>query len=286
MKKVLIIGSSGYIGSRVSEYLINNSYEVSKVDNLQRPSALIDNSQNFFLKNYQELDSDFLNSHSDCIWLAGHSSVHDSITDPSGALKNNFFDLVKFREKFKNRLIYASSGSVYSRLSPEYCDEKSPTMIPSNVYDFTKITFDNYLISNKKEGIGLRFGTVNGKSSNMKKELMINSMVKSFKETGEIFISNKSFFRPILSIEDLIFAISKILESKINNGIYNLASFNTSIDDLSKQISSLTGAKIIDMGNSQTYNFMMKTQKFEKDFNFQFYGSVQNIVSSLLSFEY
>ena len=31
---------------------------------------------------------------------------------------------------------------------------------------------------------------------------------------------------------------------------------------------------------------MMKTQKFEKEFNFEFKGSVFNIVDSLLDFDY
>ena len=69
-------------------------------------------------------------------------------------------------------------------------------MIPKNIYDFTKISFDNYLISNERNGIGLRFGTVNGVSQNMKKELMINSMIKSFKDSGEINIMNKDFLDP------------------------------------------------------------------------------------------
>ena len=53
---------------------------------------------------------------------------------------------------------------------------------------------------------------------------MINSMIKSFKNSGEINIANKNF-RPILWINDLVEAISLILDSQVNSGIYNLASF-------------------------------------------------------------
>ena len=159
-------------------------------------------------------------------------------------------------------------------------------MIPKNIYDFTKISFDNYLISNERNGIGLRFGTVNGVSQNMKKELMINSMIKSFKDSGEINIMNKDFFRPILWINDLLQAIDAILESSTQTGIYNLASFNSSIGELGKEIKSITGAKLNDLGNTKTYNFMMKTQKFEKEFNFEFKGSIFSIVDSLLDFDY
>ena len=286
MKKVLLIGASGYIGSELSKFLLKKNYELTEVDNLRRKSSVSKRSKNFFQVDYQSLDEDFLNSHDDCIWLAGHSSVKDSLDEPKNALNNNFYDLISLREKFKNRLIYASSGSVYSREKAEYSDETSPTMIPNNIYDFTKISFDNYLISSEKKGVGLRFGTVNGVSENMKNELMINSMIKSFKNSGEINIANKEFFRPILWINDLVEAISLILDSKVNSGIYNLASFNTSIGELANEISSITNAKINDVGSSKTYNFMMKTKKFESEFDFRFQGSVFKIVDSLLNYEY
>ena len=111
-------------------------------------------------------------------------------------------------------------------------------------------------------------------------------MIKSFKDSGEINIMNKDFFRPILWINDLLQAIDAILESSTQTGIYNLASFNSSIGELGKEIKSITGAKLNDLGNTKTYNFMMKTQKFEKEFNFAFKGSIFSIVDSLLDFDY
>ena len=286
MKKILLIGSSGYIGSHLSSFLEKKGHELTKVDNLRRASSSSDDYSDLLKSNYQDLSEDFLNSYDDCIWLAGHSSVQDSLKEPKKALNNNFYDLILLREKFQNRFIYASSGSVYSRTVAEYSDETSPTMVPNNIYDFTKISFDNYLISSNQKGVGLRFGTVNGVSKNMKKELMINSMVKSLKNLGEFHIMNKDFFRPILWIEDLVEAINAIVMSDIDNGIYNVASFNTSIGELGKEIKSITGAKVNDLGDTKTYNFMMKTQKFEKEFEFEFKGSVHNIVDSLLEFDY
>jgi len=284
LKKILLIGSEGYIASKLYLSLSVDKFDVYKVDNLSK-NGKKNISKNTIIENYQDLDESFLSEFDNCIWLAGHSSVNDSLSDPNGALNNNFFDFIEFRQKFPNRLIYASSGSVYSRQLPEYCDENSPTMVPDNVYDFTKISFDNYLKSNNKEGVGLRFGTVNGVGKNIKSELMLNSMVKASK-TGQITVMNKKFFRPILWIDDLVRAILAILNSEIQSGIYNLASFNSSIGEMAKEVSSITGADIVDKGESSTYNFMMKTERFEKEFNFEFEGSIKAIVDSLVDFEY
>ena len=47
MKKILLIGSSGYIGSELSNFLSNKGYEINKVDNLRRPSSKKEKSSNF-----------------------------------------------------------------------------------------------------------------------------------------------------------------------------------------------------------------------------------------------
>ena len=87
MKKVLLIGASEYIGSELSKFLLKKNYELTEVDNLRRKSSVSKRSKNFFQVDYQSLDEDFLNSHDDCIWLAGHSSVKDSLDEPK-----NFFE--------------------------------------------------------------------------------------------------------------------------------------------------------------------------------------------------
>ncbi len=56
MKKILLIGSSGYIGSELSNFLSNKGYEINKVDNLRRPSSKKEKSSNFFQNDYQNLD--------------------------------------------------------------------------------------------------------------------------------------------------------------------------------------------------------------------------------------
>ena len=53
MKKVLLIGASGYIGSELSKFLLKN-YELTEVDNLRR-KVQYRKIKNFFQVDYQSL---------------------------------------------------------------------------------------------------------------------------------------------------------------------------------------------------------------------------------------
>ena len=131
-QKILVIGGNGYIGSRFVEHLLSQGREVTAVDNFLRPDS--DQTAPYPIINsaYQDLSADFLASFTDCFWLAGHASVPQAVSDPEGALRNNFFDLIELRARFSGRLIYASSGSLYSRAKPEECTEESFLANPSN----------------------------------------------------------------------------------------------------------------------------------------------------------
>ena len=278
MKKILIIGSQGYIGSNLANYLKNKKIDVTLVDSQLRKSNL---NNSFIQSDYQSLNPDFLNEFTDCIWLAGHSSVKMSVQDPGNALDNNFIDLITFIDKFNGRFIYASSGSLYSRVEEELCTEESFLGPPQNIYDFSKLAFDNYISATKLQAIGLRFGTVNGFGSNIKKELMINAMVKSCKDNGYLTMNNENFYRPILWLQDLLRAIGSIIDSDINSGIYNLCSLNSSIKNIGQGVADLLDCDIKLSEDSPTYNFKMSNKKFCNHFSYHFEGSIEKIVNDL-----
>jgi nucleoside-diphosphate-sugar epimerase len=65
---------------------------------------------------YQELTIGDLAGFDAILWFAGHSSVPMALRDPDGAIANNCLDLLQLakRKPLGMRLIYASTGSVYS----------------------------------------------------------------------------------------------------------------------------------------------------------------------------
>ena len=288
MKKILLVGSNGYIGSRLFD-LLKKKYKFCIIDSQIKK---IDKKCNPFIAlDYRDLDEKFLSQFEICVWLAGHSSVSMATHDPLGCLENNLIGLINFSKIYKGRLIYASSGSVYNNTSYElFSEETSISYIPSNMYDFTKITFDNYLMlmknTNKikiKNFISLRFGTVVGGSKNIRKELLLNKMIYDGLKTKKINLNNPTVLRPILFIEDLIRAIEKIIENEkdYNSEIYNLCSLNLTMEEYAKGVSSLLNVPINKLPNIKTYNFGMSNEKFKNKYNFEFTKDLSVIIKNI-----
>lgn len=283
MKKILIIGGNGYIGSRLI-YDLYTKYEIHSIDICWFNKPFGNNK----VQDYKTLTKQELEKFDTIILLAGHSSVkmcEGPIVSSWNNNVNNFVDLVKKLDKTQT-LIYASSGSVYGLQSSKVKEDSTLIFNPINNYDLTKFTLDTQaqtLISKGYNIVGLRFGTVNGWSPNTREELMINSMTKKSLLEGELFINNADIKRPILGITDIVLAIDKIIQNPVT-GIYNLASFTDTVTNISSYIGSTIGSDIIRTPDLKgIYNFDMDTEKFQQTFNFNFTQTIDSIVNELVS---
>tara|TARA_B100001250_G_scaffold285724_1_gene247797 strand:- start:3706 stop:4566 length:861 start_codon:yes stop_codon:yes gene_type:complete len=279
-QKILLVGANGYIGSHLYKKL-KHKFNIYPIDNLFRKTK----KQKFVIKkDYRNLNEKFLKKFSTCVWLSGHSSVQQSVPDPFGAIDNNLNGLIKFKKIFKGRLIYASSGSVYSQISG-LCDENTPIGDPTNIYDFTKVTIDKYFQLTRSNCVSLRFGTVLGPSENIRTELLLNNMTLDAITKKKVFLANPNVFRPILYIEDLVDAIEAILKRKNNRHmIYNLCSVNLRMIDYAKTVSKQFRCKIQKLKNTNTYNFKMSNKRFCKEYNFEFTKNISKITTELEKF--
>ena len=282
MKNVLVIGGNGYIGSRLRQVLDNN-YKVSSVDccwfNYDLTSRRID---------YHKLTADDLAVYDAVILLAGHSSVKACNGDIRSPWLNNVtnFDDLLTKMSEHQLLIYASSASVYGNSKPgELHSESILNFTPINNYDLTKYSLDltaQLAIDQGRNIIGLRFGTVNGWSPNLRTDLMINAMYEAAVSRGKITISNKHINRALLGIDDLCRGIVQCIEQP-TPGIYNMASFNTTVDNIATAVSASLQVPIEDLGVvGNVYDFGLDTTLFQQTFDFTFTETPTTIVDSLI----
>ena len=280
MYNILIIGGDGYIGSHLTPYLKSKGLSVDTYGNRQT--------------DYNALSSEFIQSYEYIILLAGHSSVsccNGDLKSPWNNNVRNFSNLVE-KTSLYQKIIYASSSSVYGNKGGKVFNENDLSLSFVNNYDLTKISLDllaQKYISVGKKVIGLRFGTVNGGSSIIRKDLMINAMVHSAKTTGVINVNNKTVTRPILSIRDLGRAVYSIVSGhyEFQCGIYNLASFNSTVDEISKLVKEKTGVEIINKGDyAGIYDFETNTNKFKDSYNFEYGDTVESIIDNVIDCYY
>jgi nucleoside-diphosphate-sugar epimerase len=217
MKKVLIIGGSGYVGSFLN-YSLKGDFEISNLD----LNWFSDESNP---KDMRDLTIDYLQKFESIILLAGHSSVKMCDNNMLSSFRNNVQNFVELMAKINQnqKFIYASSSSVYGHTNNSIVSEDYNTFVPNNYYDLTKQIIDTYAQQSNLNYYGLRFGTINGWSPNMRVDIMINAMVNSALSDGHIKLYVKDIMRPILGIKDLSNAVKKIINTENSKpGIYNL----------------------------------------------------------------
>lgn len=278
--KILLCGANGYIGS---EFYIKgiNKYNIFPIDNFLIKRKKLDFVKNF---DYRNLTFDVLKQFDVCIWLCGHSSVQQSIDDPEGAFENNTTGLINFSKIFDGTIIYASSGSVYSTLNLDVeLDEEKEIGGSTNAYDFSKITIDKYFQLYNKKFISLRFGTVVGASKCLREELLLNRMALTAIKDKKIFLANKSKYRPVLFLQDLINCLFFLVDNHkdLRGNIFNLCSMNHNMEGYADESKNYFNVDITQLPNSPTYSFKMSNKKFINASNIKFTNTVSEILHNL-----
>jgi len=286
LMRILIIGGCGYIGSKLFLFLKEQGHEVDTVDLEWFGNVVNPDNKMWDYKKLDEPGYYQLGDYDSVVLLAGHSSVPMCLDNCLPSFENNVVNFVRLLEKLERhncKFLYASSSSIYGDTKNIAAPEGWSQYDPKTYYDLQKQEIDYYARLSSVEFYGLRFGTVNGWSPNLRADIMLNKMYKHAADEGSISVFNKDIYRPILGIQDLCRAVAAILEGGDHRGIYNLASFNASVDEISQSISqALGGVEIVDKGSAPAYNFSIDTSKFQQTYNFEFRESVDSIVKSLI----
>ena len=282
MSRTLIIGSNGYIGSRLSKEIIADGVDINWFKKGQKNV------------DFKDLTSEYYSEYDNIILLAGHSSVKMSEGNLNSCFNNNVRNFIDLLEKLdKQKLVYASSSSVYGSVGGKTVNEKYFGFEPYNQYDISKHTADLYAQKSDVEYYALRFGTVNGYSPFLRSDVMINAMVNSALSDGHIKLYIKDTMRPILGINDLCGAIKTIIDcNEDKRGLYNLASFNKTAEQIAYEVANVMGVEVKEFeadptqikntkNQTKSYNFSISTLKFRKQFGFKFKDTVEGLATEL-----
>jgi nucleoside-diphosphate-sugar epimerase len=283
MKKILIIGGCGYIGSRLISFFDKKYFSIEILDNETYGDPIKINN---YKTDFKNLSIKQLKKYDYIIFLAAHSSVKSCNEDIDGAINNNIINTKKLIDKLKKiskiNFIFASSAAIYNGTLKPAKEETKINFIPSQLYDISKFYLENYIINSLKKYYILRFSTVSGYSPNQNKDLIVNKMHFDSIDKNKITVVNPNTKKSLLFINDLCRAIIQIVKIKKQNkfGVYNLSSINSKIGLIAKKISSFHKSKIIIKKGQTHYSFYTSNKKFSKKFNFKFTKNIKNMIES------
>lgn len=153
MKKILVTGGAGYIGSHAVRALILKGYEVVVVDNLSKGHQKAVHPKAVFveldLADTKKLNEVFQQHRFDAVMhFAGSIEVGLSMKNPTLFFQNNFLNglnlLEVMRENKVNKIIFSSTAAVYGNPVSIPIREDSE-LKPTNFYGESKLMFEQLL---------------------------------------------------------------------------------------------------------------------------------------------
>ena len=294
MKKVLVAGGAGYIGTLLSTELAERGYQVVVVDQLWFGNHFTSNVP-VTQKNIMDLKTADLEGFDCVVFLGGLSNDPMAKYNPSMNFVENSavpsYLAFAAKEAGVSRFVYASTCSVYGYTANKLLDEESKSISPQYPYGISKLAAERSIMNLQDEKfrpIALRKGTVGGWSPRMRFDLVVNAMTKTALTQGKIVVNNPSIWRPLVDIRDVVAAYVRSVESNLDvSGIYNISEDNYTIGrlaDLVKDTLVDAGHKIsIETRSVQDFrNYKVLNTKAQAELDFKPRYTPQDSVKSIL----
>lgn len=240
MKRVLVTGGAGFIGSHTVDLLLKQGLEVVVIDNLQsgKLSYLnLFNPQLRFIQTDVKNDKVLREEIARCdavLHLAALPSVPQSIENPVQSLQVNIEGFLHVLQAIRRnhrpiRLVYASSAAVYGDVATLPCSDDEPTSPALSPYALEKATNEHYAKLYERlfgiKSLGLRYFNVYGTRQDPKSPYsgVISKFIEQYQKSEPILIfGDGKQSRDFIHVADVAAANCLALQSDFA-GILNIA---------------------------------------------------------------
>ncbi len=264
---ILITGGAGFIGSTLADRLLKENNNVIVIDNFNDYYDISLKEQNVKNNinnpNYKLYRGDICNSEllqeifskndiDTVIHTAARAGVRKSIEEPLEYIHSNIQGTVNILEQMRqhhvNKIIFASSSSVYGNCNAERFSEDLKTSEPISPYAATKLACEQFLYTYSKlyniQAICLRLFTVYG--PRQRPDLAIRKFIELIEQDKPIPVyGDGTTIRDYTYIDDIIEGFCAAIEyNKTQYEIINLGGGNPiTLNNLIETIEGLMDKK-------------------------------------------
>ena len=265
MKKVIVTGGLGFIGSNLIELLLKKNFKVLNIDKNTYSSNFYNVRDFKRNRNYSFIKCDIANKKISKIIskfkpngifnLAAETHVDRSIDNPENFIKSNIFGVYNILESFKNyskknkkaRLVHISTDEVYGDILFGRTKENHPYN-PSSPYAASKASSDHlvssYVRTYKIPAIITNCSNNYGPKQHPEK--LIPKLIYNILMNKSLPIYGKGRnSREWIYVEDHCEALIKIFKNGRIGSFYNIGSNKNLVNlDISKKLIKIAKAKI------------------------------------------
>lgn len=251
MKKILVTGGAGFIGSHVLRMLVNKypEYQIYNLDNLTYAGNLenlkdIENAPNYTFFKGDITEEEYIDSifqeykFDNVIHLAAESHVDRSITDPLAFAKTNILGTMVLLNSFKNlwkndwegkRFYHVSTDEVYGTLGDKGLFTETTSYDPNSPYSASKASSDHFVRA-YGETYGMPFvisNCSNNYGANQFPEKLIPLFINNIIHNKSLPVyGDGKYTRDWLYVVDHANAIDLVFHKGIDKETYNIGGFN------------------------------------------------------------
>jgi nucleoside-diphosphate-sugar epimerase len=265
---ILLTGGCGYVGTLLTQSLLDQGHAVTVVDiqwfgNFLKPQAGL-----------TVLREDIRNT--ERIPMAGMDVVMhlaNIANDPCSDLNSklnwevNALATMQLAEKAiasrVKQFVLASSGSVYGVKDEPEVTEELP-LVPISDYNKTKMISERVLLSYKDRILVniIRPATVCGYSPRMRLDLSVNMLTMQALANGKITVFGGDQTRPNMHIRDMVRVYHHVLANPEKlQGIYNAGFENISILEIAERVQKAVPAEIIVTPSNDPRSYRLSSKK-------------------------
>lgn len=276
--KLLITGGCGYVGTVLTDTLLNDGHQITVLDTQWFGNYLEPHKNLISIKgDVRDIDDIPLHGVDAIIHLANIANDPAVELNPSLSWEVNVLAAQQLADRAirfgVKQFIYASSGSVYGvKDEPDVTEDL--TLVPISVYNKTKMVAERVLLSykDKMQVHCIRPATVCGYSPRMRLDVSVNMLTFQALKNKKITVFGGDQTRPNIHMKDMVRVYQHFLaKPSIASGCYNAGFENISILDIAERVQKKVPSEIVVSASNDPRSYRQNSDKlmstgFERKF--------------------